>query len=60
MVSSLKYVHNAFIAKGSGKLDFEEEIKAIKPDIFFVNQDGDSAEKSQCLICDKIRKSYQK
>ena len=47
MVSSLKYVHKAFIAKGSGKLDFEEELKAIKPDIFFVNQDGDSLEKKE-------------
>ena len=47
MVSSLKYVYKAFIAKGKGKLDFEEEIKAIKPDIFFVNQDGDSAEKKE-------------
>ena len=47
MVSSLKYVHKAFIAKGSGKLDFEEELKTIKPDIFFVNQDGDSVEKKE-------------
>ncbi len=45
MVSSLKFVHTAFVAKGSGKLDFEQEIKEIKPDIFFVNQDGDSAGK---------------
>lgn len=47
MVSSLKYVHYAFIAKGSGKLDFEQEIKEIKPDIFFVNSDGDSLEKKE-------------
>lgn len=45
MVSSIKFVHTAFVAKGSGKLDFEQEIKEIKPDIFFVNTDGDSAEK---------------
>lgn len=47
MVSSIKYVHQAFVAKGSGKLDFAEEIKNIKPDIFFVNSDGDSAEKRE-------------
>ena len=47
MVSSLKFVHSAFIARGSGKLDFAEEIKQIKPDIFFVNSDGDSPEKRQ-------------
>lgn len=45
MVSSIKFVHQAFVAQGSGKLDFAEEIKTIKPDIFFVNSDGDSSEK---------------
>lgn len=47
MVSSIKYVHQAFVAQGSGKLDFAEEIKTIKPDIFFVNSDGDSSEKRE-------------
>lgn len=47
MVSSIKYVHTAFVAQGSGKLDFAEEIKTIKPDIFFVNSDGDSSEKRE-------------
>ena len=45
LVSSLKFVHQAFIASGSGKLDFKKEIQEIKPDIFFVNADGDSPEK---------------
>ena len=45
MVSAIKFVHSAFVAKGSGKLDFVEEIKTIKPDIFFVNKDGHSDEK---------------
>ncbi len=45
LVSALKFVHQAFIASGSGKLDFKEEIKKIQPDIFFVNSDGDSSEK---------------
>lgn len=45
MVSALKYVHKAFIAKGNGKIDFAEELKQIKPDVFFVNSDGDSLEK---------------
>ncbi len=45
MVSSIKFVHQAFIAKGRGKLDFLTELAEIKPDIFFVNSDGDSAEK---------------
>lgn len=45
MVSAVRFVHRAFVAQGSGKLDFAEELKQIKPDIFFVNTDGDSAEK---------------
>jgi cytidyltransferase-like protein len=45
MVSAIRYVTEAFIARGSGKLDFAQEIKQIKPDIFFVNEDGDSPEK---------------
>lgn len=49
MVSALKYVHQAFIAKGSGKLDFAEEIKQIKPNVFFVNSDGDSPEKQEFI-----------
>jgi len=49
MVSALKYVHQAFIAQGSGKLDFAEEIKQIKPDVFFVNSDGDSPEKQEFI-----------
>ena len=49
MVSSIKYVHTAFVAQGSGKLDFTEEIKNIQPDIFFVNSDGDSAEKREFI-----------
>lgn len=45
MVSSIRFVHQAFIAQGSGKLDFSAEIVAIRPDVFFVNSDGDSPEK---------------
>ena len=49
MVSSLKFVHQAFVAQGSGKLDFEKEIQEIKPDIFFVNMDGHSLEKKEFI-----------
>lgn len=49
MVSALRYVHQAFVAQGSGKLDFLKELENIKPDIFFVNSDGDSPEKRQAV-----------
>jgi len=55
MVSSLKFVHKAFIAKGSGKLDFLEELKALHPDIFFVNSDGDTKEKRNAITSLGIR-----
>ena len=45
MVAAIRFVYRAFVAKGSGKIDFAEEIKEINPDIFFVNTDGDSPEK---------------
>jgi cytidyltransferase-like protein len=40
MVKALKVVTDAWINKGSGLLDFLEELKELKPDIFFVNADG--------------------
>lgn len=40
MVGSIKYVHEAFVASGRGMLDFEDDMKRIKPDIFVVNTDG--------------------
>ena len=49
MVRALKCVKHAFIAKGSGKLDFVEELKSLKPDIFLVNSDGHSEEKE--ILC---------
>lgn len=55
MVSAIRYVHQAFVAKGSGKLDFIEELKKIKPDIFFVNSDGDGPEKRQAIESFGIR-----
>lgn len=47
MVSSLKYVHHARIASGSGHLDFKDDLIAIKPDIFIVNEDGDRSDKKK-------------
>jgi len=62
IVRSIKYVDDAFIASGSGILDFEPEMKKLKPDILLVNHDGHSAEKeSLCkregveyLVLDRI------
>ena len=49
MINAIKYVTNAFVNSGSGILDFEENLKELKPDGFVVNEDGYSpAKKSLC------------
>lgn len=40
MVGAVKYVTEAFVSSGMGMLDFEEDLKRIKPDYFVVNSDG--------------------
>lgn len=40
MVGAVKYVTEAFVASGEGMLDFEEDMKRIRPDYFVVNSDG--------------------
>jgi cytidyltransferase-like protein len=45
MLESLACVHKVFINAGSGILDFAEEIARLKPDIFIVNEDGNSPAK---------------
>ena len=47
MVKSLKSVKDAFVNSGSGLLDFIEEVKQLKPDIFFVNEDGATPDKER-------------
>jgi cytidyltransferase-like protein len=40
MIEALACVHEVRINKGNGIIDFLEELKEIKPDIFIVNEDG--------------------
>ncbi len=47
MVKAVRFVTDAFIGSGHGKLDFLPELEAVKPDIFFVNEDGASEAKEQ-------------
>jgi len=51
MVKSIRYVKDAFINSGNGLLDFETELKKLKPDIFVVNEDGFSPAKQH--LCDR-------
>ncbi|HNR42446.1 MAG TPA: adenylyltransferase/cytidyltransferase family protein [Bacteroidales bacterium] len=47
ILSALSCVHKAFVNKGSGLLDFAEDLKELSPDIFIVNEDGHSPEKEK-------------
>ena len=40
MIKALRCVKDAWINSGSGIMDFEKEVRELKPDIFFVNTDG--------------------
>ena len=56
MIKALKSVKHAWINSGSGFIDFLAEIKALKPDIFFVNSDGHSSLKEQ--LCKDLGIEY--
>ena len=47
MVKAVRFVKDAFVGSGCGKLDFLPELEIVKPDIFFVNEDGASEAKEQ-------------
>lgn len=56
MVRALKTVKGAWINSGSGLIDFLDEIKELKPDIFFVNADGHTPAKEQ--LCKDLGIKY--
>lgn len=56
MVRALKVVKEAWVNKGSGILDFEDDLLEFKPDIFFVNTDGHSTLKEE--LCKKLGIEY--
>ncbi|MBW6502621.1 MAG: adenylyltransferase/cytidyltransferase family protein [Bacteroidales bacterium] len=56
IVKSIRYVEDAFLASGSGMLDFEPDMRRIKPDIFIVNHDGHTAGKEK--LCKDLGVKY--
>jgi cytidyltransferase-like protein len=56
IVKSVKFVHDAFLASGAGMLDFEPDMKRLKPDIFVVNHDGHTYDKEN--LCKKLGIEY--
>ena len=56
IVRSVRYVHDAFLASGSGMLDFEPDLRRLKPDLFIVNSDGHTPDKKQ--LCEELGVEY--
>lgn len=56
MVKSVSYVKETFISQGSGYLDFEKELREIKPDYFVVNEDGHTPAKQ--ALCEELGAEY--
>jgi cytidyltransferase-like protein len=56
MVQAVAYVSHAFISQGSGMLDFEGELREIKPDFLIVNEDGHLPEKRS--LCEQLGIEY--
>lgn len=52
IVKSVRYVYDAFVATGSGLIDFEPDMKRIQPDIFIVNSDGHTSYKKR--LCKEL------
>ena len=56
MVKALKPVTDAWVNSGGGLLDFLDDLKEFRPDIFFVNEDGHTPEKER--ICRELNIEY--
>ena len=56
MIQSLSFVKEVLIARGSGMLDFVDELKDVRPDYFVVNEDGNLLEKRK--LCDELGIEY--
>lgn len=55
IINSSKYVEEAFVASGTGLLDFIPDAERLKPDVFVVNSDGDSERKREFCESKKIQ-----
>jgi cytidyltransferase-like protein len=56
MVGSCRFVEEAALCSGMGMLDFEPDMRKLKPDIFIVNHDGHTPGKAQ--LCKELGVEY--
>ncbi|HLN55069.1 MAG TPA: adenylyltransferase/cytidyltransferase family protein [Bacteroidales bacterium] len=57
MLKALSCVHDAKINRGTGILDFAHDMQDLKPDIFIVNEDGNTFEKEK--LCRELGIEYR-
>jgi cytidyltransferase-like protein len=57
MLEALSCVHQVKINRGSGILDFLDDMKDLRPDVFVVNEDGHTHEKEK--ICQELGIEYK-
>ena len=56
MMENVACVHQAFVSRGSGYLDFEPELRELRPDVFVVNEDGNTPAKRK--LCEALGIEY--
>ena len=57
ILSALACVDRAFVSSGSGMIDFERELRELRPGLFLVNEDGHSMEKAS--LCAELGINYR-
>ncbi len=57
MLSALACVNKVTVNRGSGLIDFLDDIKILNPDIFILNEDGHTPEKEQ--LCREMNIEYK-
>jgi cytidyltransferase-like protein len=56
MLEALRHVKTCQINSGSGIMDFLKELKRVSPDVFLVNEDGNTPAKAQ--LCERLGIRY--
>ena len=56
MLEALKHVKRCLISRGSGLMDFVAELEQLAPDIFMVNEDGNTPAKA--ALCERMGIQY--
>jgi cytidyltransferase-like protein len=56
MLEAVRHVKRCVISRGTGILDFVDELKRVKPDVFIVNEEGNTPAKAE--LCRRMGIKY--